>query len=236
MFYQFEFGLIIGGAILADLKVLLVSDDVDNAGTLKSGLSQSGANYVDVMSVSEDLLSKLSSDDYGLLVLECKFPTERFFEAFADICGAIEIPIICFSNERDSRVIAKSVEAGVVSYIVDDKSISRIQPIVDVALARFNERKSLKKELAQLKDKLAKRALIEKAKGLLIEAKKMTEDDAYHYMRKKAMNQGRRLTDVAQEVCDGLASSSMAASDYAAGGHFMVSGDDGMRPVAMGQD
>ncbi len=64
----------------------------------------------------------------------------------------------------------------------------------------------------------------------------MTEDDAYHYMRKKAMNQGRRLTDVAQEVCDGLAPSSMAASDYAAGGHFMASGDDGMRPVAMGQD
>lgn len=187
---------------MTDLKVLLISDDVDQTGGLVAGLKLAGAHQVRLMSVSEDLAEHLSSGEPNVLVLDCKYPTVRFFEVFAELCGDLDVPVICFSLERNPAVIAQSLKAGVVSYIVDDKRVERIEPIVSVALARFRERRQLSKELAQLKDKLAHRAAIEKAKGLLVQAYQVTEDEAYHTMRKRAMNEGRRLSDLAREICD----------------------------------
>ena len=128
-------------------------------------------------------------------------PTIDLFEQFSVVQEFCPKPIVCFSNDSDSKVIEKSVKAGVAAYIVDGKSEERIKPIIDVAILRFNQCQAVKKELAQVKDKLSERAVIEKAKGLLVEHKNMTENDAYKTLRKMAMNQGKKISVVAHEVC-----------------------------------
>ena len=85
------------------------------------------------------------------------------FEQFAVINEYCPMPIICFSDERDTKIIEKSVQAGVTAYIVDGKDSARLRPIVEVAMARFKECQAVKKELAQVKDKLSQRAVIEKS-------------------------------------------------------------------------
>ncbi|RUM90318.1 MAG: hypothetical protein DSZ27_08710 [Thiomicrospira sp.] len=182
-------------------NALLVSDDVNHSAELKSGLIFAGAQNVTVTAMDEAWLDTLSADTYELLVLECHQVSENVLNTLAELNENPAIPVICFTGERDSKVIKQSVKSGVMAYVVGDKNQNRMKPIVDVALARFSEQRALKKELSQLKDKLANRAVIEKAKGLLMQARGLSEDEAYHEIRRHAMNQGKRLSEVAEALC-----------------------------------
>lgn len=183
-------------------NVLLVSDDVSSTHELEVGLSQSGAENVVVIDVAGNILKALNESDVDLIVLDMEKPTTAVFEQFSIVSEYFPKPVVCFSKERDSAIIAKSVKAGVSAYIVDGKDLDRIKPIIEVAIMRFGECQAVKKELAQVKDKLSERAVIEKAKGLLIEHKSMTEDSAYKALRKMAMDQGKKISVVSHEVCD----------------------------------
>lgn len=183
------------------LDVLLVCEQASDAVELEKGLLDSGVGSVYVASMEESVLRALTENPVDLVVLDVKKPTVALFEQFSVVQEYCPKPVICFSDERDSEVIAKSVKAGVTAYIVDGKEPERLGPIVEVAMARFNECQAVKKELAQVKDKLSERAVIERAKGLLIEHKNMSEDQAYKSMRKMAMDQGKKISIVAQEIC-----------------------------------
>lgn len=187
------------------LDVLLVCDDLSKAPDLVEGLKVSGAAQILTASTKDNVLKLLSGQSVDLVVLDVAKPTMNLFEQFAVIQAYCPKPVICFSDDRDSHVIAQSVKAGVTAYIVDGKSPDRLQPIIEVAMLRFNECQAVKKELAQVKGKLSERAIIEKAKGLLIEHKNMSEDQAYKTMRKMAMDQGKKITVIAHEICDVVA-------------------------------
>lgn len=191
--------------MLSGFDVLLVRDDLASASEIHAGLLRSGAKKVHEVLVADNMLKQLGSLSVDLIVLDVQKPTSELFEQFALVHEYCPKPVICFSEERDSNVIAKSVKAGVTAYIVDGKEAERIQPIVEVAMMRFNECQAVRRELAQVKDKLSERAVIERAKGLLIEYKNMTEDDAYQAMRKMAMDQGKKISVIAHEVCDVIA-------------------------------
>ncbi|MDX1346821.1 MAG: ANTAR domain-containing protein [Thiomicrorhabdus chilensis] len=188
--------------MLSGLNVLLVCDENESADALEQELKRSGIAHAYKATTDENVLKFLTQTAVDLVVLDVKSPTTGLFEQFAVMQAYCPKPVVCFSAERDSEVIAQSVKAGVTAYIVDGKSPSRLQPILEVAMARFNECQAVKKELAQVKDKLSERAVIEKAKGLLIEYKNMSEDQAYKTMRKMAMDQGKKISVIAHEVCD----------------------------------
>lgn len=184
--------------------VLIVSDGGDVV-ELEKGLLDIGANQVKVLSVEQNILKELNEASVDLMVLDVKKPTTKLFEQFSLVNEYCPMPVICFSEERDSKIIEQSVKAGVASYIVEGKDASRLKPIVDVAMIRFNACQAVKKELMQVKDKLSQRAVIEKAKGLLIEHRNMSEDQAYKTMRKMAMDQGKKISTIAHEICDVVA-------------------------------
>jgi response regulator NasT len=190
-----------GHLVKTDFKVLLVSDEVANTHEIEEGLRASGITQVKLISTEANVLSALNELAADLIVLDVKKPSMALFEQFSIVHELCPRPVVCFSSERDSKVIAKSVKAGVTAYIVDGRDANRIRPIIDVAMARFNECFAVRKELAQVKDKLSERAVIERAKGLLIEHKQMTEDQAYQAMRKMAMDQGKKISIVAHEIC-----------------------------------
>lgn len=183
-------------------QVLLVSDDVDQAKELELGLKASGAESVVLTHVDDNVIKTIGDQQVDLIVMDVAKPTTKMFEQYAVINEYCPMPMICFSNERDSKIIEKSVQAGVTAYIVDGKDEARLKPIIEVAMARFRECQAVKKELAQVKDKLSQRAMIEKAKGLLVEHKAMSEDQAYHTMRKMAMDQGKKISVIAGEIVD----------------------------------
>ncbi len=182
-------------------SVLLVSDDSIASEDIRKGLYSSGVSEIHQCTTSENFLTTLESIKVDFIVLDIEKSNDDLFERISVIDEYCPTPVICFSQDADSDVIAHSVKCGVSAYIVDGKSAERIKPIMEVAFQRFKASQALRKELLLVKDKLSERATIEKAKGLLVQEKGMTEDEAYSTMRKLAMDQGKRISIIAHEIC-----------------------------------
>jgi response regulator NasT len=109
-------------------------------------------------------------------------------------------PIVLFSNQRDPEYIRQAVQAGVSAYVVDGLQKERVLPIVEVAMARFREFQALRRELEETRSRLQERKIIEKAKGILMQRRGLSEDAAYQLMRKMAMDRNLRLVEVARTL------------------------------------
>ena len=141
-----------GEKMNSEFSVLLISDEQSPTDTIQAGLKSSGASVVHTCSTSDSFLQLLDSQPIDLIVLDLDKPSVDLFEQFTVVQEFCPKPIVCFSNDSDSKVIEKSVKAGVAAYIVDGKSAERVKPIIDVAIMRFNQCQAVKKELAQVKD------------------------------------------------------------------------------------
>jgi response regulator NasT len=105
-----------------------------------------------------------------------------------------------FTHDGDADKIREATRAGVSAYVVDGMSAQRIGPIIDAAIARFEQFHALKREFDEIEEKLADRKVIERAKGLLMKSRGLTEDEAFRALRKQAMQSNARLGDVARQL------------------------------------
>ena len=111
-------------------------------------------------------------------------------------------PIVLFTDDRENTTIQAALRAGVSAYVVAGMQPDRLQPILDVALARFEQERALRDELKDTQDRLAERKIVERAKGLLMEQKRVSENEAFRMMRKLAMDRNRQLVEIAQQIID----------------------------------
>ena len=109
-------------------------------------------------------------------------------------------PIVLFTDDDNEARIKQAIRAGVTSYVVKGIDPARIKPILQVAIARFEEHQSLRRDLSDAQTQLADRKLIERAKGLVMKQKSIGEDDAYRLLRKMAMDRNAKLADVAEQI------------------------------------
>ncbi len=117
-----------------------------------------------------------------------------------EIVRAVDRPVAIFVDVSTAADTRAAMEAGVSAYIINDLRAERLEPIVDMAISRFDAQKSLRTRLVDTEQALKDRKIIEKAKGFLMSRKGMTEDEAYRLLQQTAMNQERRLIDVAQGI------------------------------------
>ena len=120
--------------------------------------------------------------------------------AILDINRSHSVPVIMFAEDQDTETINRVIKAGISAYIVDGYEAKRIKAIIDIAMARFKEHQSLKNELEKTKIKLEERKLIDRAKGILIRSQGFTEDEAYHALRKLAMDRNMAIGEMAKNV------------------------------------
>jgi response regulator NasT len=109
-------------------------------------------------------------------------------------------PIVWFVDQTDTTAMQAAITAGVSAYVVDGLTAKRVKPILDVAVARFRAFEELRQELEIARLSLSERKLIERAKGILMKARGFSEDEAYAALRSKAMNEQRKVGDIAQSV------------------------------------
>jgi response regulator NasT len=113
---------------------------------------------------------------------------------------AVKRPVAMFVDQSDSASIQAAVDAGVSAYIVDGLKKERITSILDLCISRFNAFSRLQTELDRAKGALEERRIIDRAKGVLMQARKLTEEQAYALLRKTAMNENKKIADIAQSV------------------------------------
>jgi len=111
-------------------------------------------------------------------------------------------PIVLFSDDEDTSYVRKAIAAGVSAYVAAGTPNEHIKPVLDVAMARFEHEESLRRELADVRNQLDERKVIDRAKGLLMTRQGLSEQEAYARLRKAAMDKGIKLADVAQRLID----------------------------------
>jgi len=184
------------------LRVMLVDDSQEESSPLKEGLRQAGYDVVETASTAAALLDRVTAIAPDVIIIDIDSPTRDTLEQLSFVTRDRPRPIVLFTDDRASETIQASLRAGVSAYIVAGMQPDRLKPILDVAVARFEQEQALRVELKDAHDKLAERKLVERAKGILMRDKGVGEDEAFRMMRKLAMDRSRRLADVAQQIID----------------------------------
>jgi two-component system, response regulator / RNA-binding antiterminator len=185
------------------LKVLLVDDTPDRASALKQALaSVEGVAVACILDSPLELLDRVSEHRPDVVLIATESPSRDVLEQLAVVSSAAPRPVILFTDDAHDESIRASIKAGVSAYIVDGIAPARLQPIMRVAMERFESDQKLRAELSSTKRTLAERKVVERAKGILMQQKAMSEDQAFTALRKLAMERGIRLGEAAQQVVD----------------------------------
>jgi len=182
------------------LKVLLVDDDAQRAALLRSALHDAGYEVVVNTQRDTDLIGRVRSVAPDVVVIDRESPDRDTLEHVCMVTRDAPRPIVLFTQDEDRHMIQAAVRAGVSAYVVGGISAERIRPILDVAMARFNEFQALRQELTKAKLSLTERKQIERAKGIVMKSRGVCEDDAYGLLRKMSMERNQRLAQVAENV------------------------------------
>ena len=180
--------------------LLFESLAVESKHQLNEKLAGGALNNVILISNTDSLLSDIKQYQPDILVMSVEFLSSSTLEQLILINEEQPLPVAVFAQQTSQEILKTAICAGVDSYVVDDVQEHRLKTILDLAIARFEQFHSLAKELEQTKEKLSERKLIEKAKGILMQQKNLSEDEAYTQMRKSAMNQGQSMAELSRRV------------------------------------
>jgi two-component system, response regulator / RNA-binding antiterminator len=182
------------------LRVLLVDETFERAAMLKQALQQAGYSIAAHVSSSADLPGLVSELKPDVIILDTESPDRDTLEHLCVISRDQPRPIVMFTHDDDSDKIRASIRAGVSAYVVDGLKSERLRPILDVAIARFNEFQSMRRDLEKAESQLTERKDIDRAKGILMKQRGWSEEESYQALRKMAMDRGIKLAEVAQQV------------------------------------
>jgi response regulator NasT len=183
-----------------NLSVLVIDESQGRSAEICAGLTAAGYQVAALMPDTLDLSAQVQRLRPDVILIETDSPSRDTLEHLAVVGRDLPRPVLMFAKERDSKVIREAMRAGVSAYVVDGLKADRIQPLVEVAMARFEEYRDLKRERDEATRKLSDRITIDRAKGVLMKARGIDEDAAYNALRKLAMDRGQSLFDVASDV------------------------------------
>lgn len=182
------------------LRVMLVDNHLERTAPLTQSLTEAGyeviAHLTDTANLDE-AVSRLMPD---VVIIDTESPSRDTLEHLIVMGQNAPRPIVMFTHDGDSEKIRSATRAGVSAYVVGGLPNERLKPIMEAAIARFEEFKALRNELNEANTKLSERKVIEKAKGLLMKQRGVDEDTAYAMLRNMAMKQNIRLATLAEQV------------------------------------
>ena len=184
------------------LRVMLVDDSQKDVSLLKEGLQVAGYDVVCVALSAAALLEHVGEVEPDVIIIDAESPTRDTLEQLSIVSARQPRPIVLFTEDRASATIQAAVKAGVSAYIVAGMQPERLQPILEVAVARFEQERALRDELRDAQQRLEDRKIVERAKGILMKQKNLDEEEAYKLLRKLAMDRNRKLLDIARQLID----------------------------------
>lgn len=182
------------------LTIVVVEEDRDRAIAIVDALKEASECEVFVIGNTSGLTRKIAAHAPDIVLIDVDNPTRDMMEELTLASGPLERPVAMFVSAAAEGLAQTAIEAGVSAYVVDGLSPRRIRPVMNTAIARFAMVRQMRSELAETRRALEERKVIDRAKGLLMKAKGIDESAAYALLRKTAMDQGRRVADVAEAL------------------------------------
>ncbi|ODT55312.1 MAG: two-component system response regulator [Methylobacterium sp. SCN 67-24] len=184
----------------AALRIVVIDENRIRAAVIESGLRDAGHTEVTLIHEVAGIARRIAEINPDVIVIDLENPNRDMLENMFQLSRAVKRPIAMFVDRSDSASIEAAVEAGVSAYVVDGLRKERVKPILDMAISRFNAFSRMARELEEARGELEDRKVIDRAKGILMKSRKLSEADAYALLRKTAMNQNRKLAEIAQSL------------------------------------
>ncbi|MDE2302561.1 MAG: ANTAR domain-containing protein [Sphingomonadales bacterium] len=182
------------------MRVVIVDETASRAAIIREGLAAIAGCEVFVIGNRHGLIAQIGEIAPDIVLIDLGNPSRDVLEEYFAVSRALARPIAMFVDESDAETIAASVEAGVSAYVVDGLAANRIRPLLDLAIGRFNAFARLQKDLDAAKGQLAERAMVDRAKRILMDDRGLSEPQAYAELRKTAMNRNRRIAEIAEAL------------------------------------
>jgi response regulator NasT len=180
----------------------LLRAQAERARVLRIGLLEAGYDIIASLPPDMYLPERISQLQPDMIIVDAESDARDVLEHIVIATRDERRPIVMFTESDDTESMEAAVAAGVSAYIVAGLQSDRIKPVLNVALARFRREQKLLDELSDTKSKLAERKVIERAKGLLMERQRFSEEQAYQKLRSMAMSKNLKLSEVAQRILD----------------------------------
>jgi response regulator NasT len=178
-----------------DLRVMLVDEHEERAALLEEALVQAGYRVAARVMADANLSARVRELKPDVVIIDTESPDRDILEHMCCLSREESRPVVMFTHDGDPEKIRTAMRAGISAYVVGGLSSERIRPIIEVAMARFQEFHALRQELERANTALAERKVVERAKGIVMKQRGCSEDEAYRALRKMAMDRGKRLAD-----------------------------------------
>jgi response regulator NasT len=182
------------------LSILIIDENGIRASVIEAGLRQAGYGNLTLVHDVVGIARKIEEIQPDVIVIDLGNPNRDMLENMFQLSRAVKRPIAMFVDRSDKASIEAAVEAGVSAYVVDGLKQERVKPILDMAISRFNAFSRMTRELEEARSELENRKLVDRAKGILMATRGLSEADAYALLRKTAMNQNRKISEIAQSL------------------------------------
>ncbi|MER8522588.1 MULTISPECIES: ANTAR domain-containing response regulator [unclassified Mesorhizobium] len=186
--------------IRKSLTVLVIDENHIRASIIEAGLREAGHQQVTVIHDVAGIARRIAEIEPDVIVIDLENPNRDMLENMFQLSRLVKRPIAMFVDRSDQASIEAAVEAGVSAYVVDGLRQERVKPILDMAISRFNAFSRMARELEEARSELESRKVIDRAKGILMKSRGLSEDAAYTLLRKTAMNQNRKIAEIAQSL------------------------------------
>ncbi|MBQ0751889.1 MAG: ANTAR domain-containing protein [Roseovarius sp.] len=181
------------------LHIVIVEPDETRARLVIDSLQPLG-HKVTVIGEAAGLARRVCEIAPDIVLIDMSNPSRDTLEEMALASGPMERPVAFFVDRTDRDLTQQAIQAGVSAYVVNGLQPERVASVMDAAIARFQMFRRMRVELETTRRALEERKLIDRAKGILMKARNMSEEDAYALLRKTAMDQGRKVADVASSL------------------------------------
>jgi response regulator NasT len=183
-------------------RVLIAEDEAIIRLDLKEMLEEEGIEVVGEAADGEAALRLAKERDPDLVIMDIKMPGMDGLTAAEHVVEQDLAAVLILTAFSGRDLVQRAAQAGAMGYLVKPFQKSDLMPAIELALARYGELSAVKKESANLTDRLETRKVVDKAKGKLMDSQGLSEADAFRAIQKRAMDERRSMREVAQSVLD----------------------------------
>ncbi len=182
------------------LSILVIDENRLRAAVIEEGLRDAGYSRLTIVHDVQGIARRIAETAPDVIVIDLENPNRDVLESMFQLSRAVKRPIAMFVDRSDQAAIEAAVEAGVSAYVVDGLKRERVKPILDMAISRFNAFARMSRELDEARSQLESRKLVDRAKGILMTTRGLSEAEAYALLRRTAMNQNRKISEIAESL------------------------------------
>lgn len=186
--------------VQGELTILVIDENAIRASIIEEGLREAGHMQVTVIHEVHGVARMIESLKPDVIIIDLENPNRDMMEHLFQLTRTVSRPIAMFVDRSDTASIEAAVEAGVSAYIVDGLKKERVKSILDMAVSRFNAFSRLQRELAEARSALEERKVVERAKGILMKMRGLSEEEAFALLRQSAMNEKKKMAEIAQSI------------------------------------